>query len=320
MDPHRTSTADLPVRSDRAVGIAYGVGAGAVWGLAFLAPVLAGSFSPLHISVGRFLIYGLVALLLLVPRRAVLRPLLTRRHFAQLFGLAIIGNTLFYLLLVQGVQWGSVAMVALVMGFVPVLVTVIGSLERDAVPLGRLVPSMLLCVAGAVFIALNALSGSNGMSKPVLGLICALGALACWTWYAVANARILRQLRGISAHDWNLLLGVVTGVQAVLMLPLFLLLPAQSHSTAESLNLLAVVAGLAILCSLVGYTFWNRMSQLLPMTMIGQMIVFETIFALLYGLAWDRRLPTMLEMAALVCVVLGMLACVAVHPRSKSAH
>ncbi|MNY61240.1 hypothetical protein D3C86_1979010 [compost metagenome] len=57
------------------------------------------------------------------------------------------------------------------------------------------------------------------------------------------------------------------------------------------------------------------MSRLLPLTLVGQMILFETIFALFYGLLWEQRLPTLAEMAALVCVVLGVLSCLAAHRR-----
>jgi drug/metabolite transporter (DMT)-like permease len=60
---------------------------------------------------------------------------------------------------------------------------------------------------------------------------------------------------------------------------------------------------------------WNRMSRLLPLTMVGQMILFETLFALLYGFLWERRLPTVLELAAFLLVVASVLSCLAAHRR-----
>ena len=55
------------------------------------------------------------------------------------------------------------------------------------------------------------------------------------------------------------------------------------------------------------------MSRLLPLTLVGQMILFETLFALLYGFAWERRLPSIMEIAALACVILSVITCLAAH-------
>ena len=49
--------------------------------------------------------------------------------------------------------------------------------------------------------------------------------------------------------------------------------------------------------------------------MTGQMVIFETLFALLYGWMWERRMPAALEMVALACVVSSVLLCVAAHRR-----
>ena len=43
----------------------------------------------------------------------------------------------------------------------------------------------------------------------LIGVAAALGALVCWTAFAVANTRWLARVKHISGHDWNLLGGVV---------------------------------------------------------------------------------------------------------------
>ena len=72
-----------------------------------------------------------------------------------------------------------------------------------------------------------------------------------------------------------------------------------------------------MLASLVGNSLWNRASRLLPLTLVGQMILFETLFALIYGWLWEGRWPTLLEVAALTFVVLSVLSCLAVHSSSS---
>ena len=56
------------------------------------------------------------------------------------------------------VQTGGIAMTSLVIGFLPVAVTILGSRDRRAVRLGRLFPSLALCVAGSLCIGWQALA------------------------------------------------------------------------------------------------------------------------------------------------------------------
>lgn len=315
-----SSTLASPAAHERATltGVACGLGAGAAWGGVFLAPELVRGFSPLALTAGRFLCYGLLAAAMLAGRWRPLLESVSRQQWRELVWLALTGNTLYYVLLSSAVQLGGIAMTSLVVGFVPVAVTVIGSRERGAVPLRRLLPSLLLCVAGVLCIAWQSLGGPDapgawGRGRALLGLCPAVGALACWTAYTVSNARSLRRLGPLTAHDWNLLVGIVTGVQGLALAPLAWAGEAASHSAAAWGRLGAVCLALSILASLLGNALWHRMSRLLPLTLIGQMILFETVFALLYGLLWEWRLPTWLEVAALACVAGSVLACLTAH-------
>jgi len=56
------------------------------------------------------------------------------------------------------------------------------------------------------------------------------------------------------------------------------------HGAREWAWFVGISASLALLALIIGNAFWNRASRLLPLTMVGQMILFETLFALLYGL------------------------------------
>jgi hypothetical protein len=201
------TTISSPAQPDRtALGIACGMGAGALWGLVFLAPELVRAFTPLQLAIGRYLAYGAMSAVLLAPRWRVVFPLL-RRSWGSLLWLALAGNTLYYVLLSQAIQTGGIAMTSLVIGFLPVAVTIIGSRESGAVPLNRLALSLVLCAGAAVCIGWQALSGQRSL----MGLLCAIGALVSWTAYAVGNSHALARLPHVSVQDWNLLTGLVTG-------------------------------------------------------------------------------------------------------------
>lgn len=303
------------------LGILYGMGAGALWGLVFLAPELVRDFTPLQLAIGRYLAFGLISAVLIAPRWNALKARIGRQEWLWLGWLALTGNTLYFILLSTAIQKGGIAMTSLVIGFLPVVITIVGSRDKGAVPLRTLAPSLLLCAEGALCIGWQSLAMPTEGSAfiQLIGLLCAIGALALWAAFAIGNSRCLARLDAISAHDWNLLIGVVAGAQAVALIPLTLLFEPIRHNAAAWVNFAGVSIGVAVIASMFANALWNRMSRLLPLTMVGQMILFETIFALLYGFLWEQRLPTPLEIGALVLVVASVLSCIAAHRQHSTS-
>jgi len=62
---------------------------------------------------------------------------------------------------------------------------------------------------------------------------------------------------------------------------------------------------------------WNAASRYLPLSLSGQLIVFETLFALLYGFLHEGRWPRGLEAAAIVLMLAGVLWSVRLHRPAK---
>lgn len=299
------------------LGIVSGILAGALWGLVFLTPALTAGFLPIQLSAGRYLAYGLIAMLLLAPSWRRLARTLTRRDWLTLFWLSLAGNTVYYVFLASAVQSGGVAMTSLVIGLLPIAVMLVGSRDRDGVPLRRLLPSLAMSALGLGCVSWQSLAGT-GMHGSAFGLLCAIGALVSWTLYAVGNSRALARLHDVSAHEWSLLVGLVTGAQALLLaVPAFVLAPG-AHAASGWLSFAGVMAAVAVLCSVMGNALWNRASRLLPLALTGQMIVFETLFALLYGFLWEHRWPTVMESLAMLLLVGGVLSCASAHrPRAS---
>lgn len=297
------------------LGVLFGAGAGALWGLVFLTPELARAFSPLQLTIGRYLAYGLISAGLIAPRWRRLVQTLTRREWVALCWLSLAGNTLYYILLSSAVQLGGIAMTSLVIGFIPVVVMIVGSRDHGAVSLRKLAPSLLICSAGAVSIGWQAIALPSGgqVGVQLIGLGSALGALASWSVYAINNSRWLVRLDHVSAHDWNLLIGLVTGAQSLVLVPVSLMLDDMQHDATAWVQFAAVSIGVAVFASIIGSLLWNRMSRLLPLTLVGQMILFETLFALVYCFLWEQRGPTLLEAAAFALVVASVWSCIKAH-------
>lgn len=300
---------------DHLLGIGCGVLAGALWGLVFLAPNLTPDFTAFEVSAGRYLAYGVMALALIAPRWRALQAKLTRDDWLALAWLSLAGNIVYYIFLATAVQMAGPAPAALIVGLLPVVISLIGTREEGAISVAKLAPSLVLAVAGVALISASSLARggfSGSWQNQILGLICAAAALGCWTLFAVGNARRIARLPHVSSHDWSLLLGVVTGAQALLMTPAFLF-SSQPHDTESWLRLAIISCGIALLASVAGNALWNSASRRLPLTMTGQLVIFETLFALLYAFIWEQRLPSILELAAVAALVLAVSWCVSSH-------
>lgn len=297
------------------LGIVAGIVAGAFWGLVFLAPELTRGFTPIQLSAGRYLAYGLIAAILVSRSWRRLCATLTWREWKALAWLSFAGNIIYYFFLAKAVQTGGIAMASIVIGLLPVMITLVGSRDAGAVPLRSLVPSIFLSTAG-----LCCISWQHLQSGSLAGLLYASGALASWTAYAVGNSRWLARLQSVTPHEWSMLTGLVTGAEALLLAVPALSSGAPQHSAAEWLYFAAVVTSVAILCSIIGNGFWNYASRALPLTLTGQLIVFETLFAALYGFLWEARWPTVVETLAMALLVAGVASCALAHgPRRSSA-
>ncbi|HBO0985743.1 TPA: DMT family transporter [Pseudomonas aeruginosa] len=302
-------------------GVFYGSLAGAAWGLVFLSPALLADFSPLLLSCGRFLMYGVIALLIGLPLARGLLRKLSLADLLALTRLSLTGNIVYFVLLVAAVQRVGIAATSLVIGVLPLTITLLGRNEADAPALRRLLWPLLAVLVGIVCINLEALLGGSGQSQPlderVQGMVYAVLALACWSWFATDNARCLKRQTHFNSNEWSLLTGMITGLLAgCIWLAAELLgltavqieLPAERWQSFWLVNLV-----LAVVASWLGYTFWNASTRRLPLTLSGQMVVFETLFALVYGFVYLQRLPTLLEGFAILLLLGGVCAAVARH-------
>lgn len=296
-------------------GIVYGVCAGLCWGVIFLGPQLTPGLSGLEFAVLRFLCYGVVSAVLLMPRWRRVCANLTVADWKSLFWLSLIGNLIYYTLVGTGVQLVGIATTSLIVGLIPVFVTLAGRHDANAVSLYKLVPSLCCAVGGVMLISWHALINGDRLDTlaTIAGISCAVGALVTWSWYAVSNARRLGQVASVSSHDWALLTGVMTGAQSLLVAAPVLGLQAATHGSAQWLHFLLVAGGVAILSSVVGGACWNQASRLLPLALSGQVLVIETLAALVFGFLWEQRLPDAYEIAAIALLVSGVVWCLNCH-------
>ncbi len=311
-------------------GVLYGLLAGAIWGMVFIVPELLSAFSPLELAVGRYVAYGAMALGLMLPRLSSLASRLGRADYTALVRHALAGNIVYYVLLSLGVKFAGVAPTSLIVGLLPLVVTLMGHKDQDAVPLRQLALPLAVVAAGIACINLDVFehASASGASlwKTAAGVACAAGALLCWSWYALDNARYLKRNPHFTSGEWSALYGLSSGlISLVLGAVAFAIWHADVTGAAGAasgrdwglywtLNVL-----LALGASVIANQLWNAASRRVPVTLSGQLILFETLFALLYGFVYRAASPRPLEMAAIVLLVAGVVWSVRVHVAREAA-
>ena len=295
-------------------GITFGVLAGACWGFIFLPPVLLPEISPLLLTCGRFATYGILAAILLIPQWRNIARLWHHRDLLTLIRLSLMSNVFYFLLVAVAVQQVGIAATSLVIGLIPVMVPVLGRRDQHAPPFRQLLLPMTAIIAGVVLINLHAIQTSSHQvtegKRQMLGILCAFAALLCWSRYAVENSRCLKKLP-YTSNQWSLLIGLCTGCISVLLwlIASIFRFSAVDLSLPEHTQTLFWITNmmLAVVSSWLGYLAWNLCSRRLPVSLTGQMVVFETLFALLYGFIYSQRIPDLQESAAITLLIGGVM-------------
>jgi drug/metabolite transporter (DMT)-like permease len=301
-------------RTAMTAGVAVGILANMTWGLGYLIPVLLSAFNPVAITVGRYLSYGLVSLIVIAVAGRGMRYPATVWWRALQF--AISGNIVYYFAIVLGVSLVGAPVVAVILGTLPVTVTLYANRRHRDYSFRTLVPALLLIGFGLVLV--NAMEvdwsglGKHSLSEQLLGIGCAVVSLALWTWFSVANSTFLRANPQISSAEWSTVVGVVTFALSALLVPVLLtgdgVLAAEAATPKPSWWWLAVGSIiLGVLVSWCATLLWNRASVLLPMSLAGQLIVFETLSGLGYVFAVIGRVPPLLELVGVAMVIGGVL-------------
>jgi drug/metabolite transporter (DMT)-like permease len=204
-------------------GVLCGLLAGALWGLVFVTPLLLPAFTPWELSVGRYVCYGLIALVFLGPGLGRTVARIDRHDLTAMVRHALAGNIVYYVLLAYGVQWAGIAPTSLIIGLLPLVVTLMGRRDHGAVPLRTLrwpllvVGLGMVCINVDVFTHTDASAAAQGLGPRMLGIACAVGALLCWSWYTVDNTRYLKQHAKFTGGQWSALYGLSSGVMALLI-------------------------------------------------------------------------------------------------------
>lgn len=296
-------------------GIAFALAAGLAWGLVFVAPVLLPDYSPAMLTFGRYLAFGLVALPLAWRDRSALARL-SRADWIEALKLAAVGNVLYYLALSWAIQSAGVPVPTMIIGTLPVVIAICANLSQREIAWRRLLAPLMLMVAGITCVNGSELQrGGDAASGPTEwlgGLLLALAALVCWTWYPIRNADWVKRHPQVGSGTWATAQGVTTLPLAALGLGIYMTVTGAWTGEApwgpRPWTYAGLMLAIGLLASWLGTLCWNRASRLLPTSLAGQLIVFETLAALCYGFLHRGDWPDFWTWVGIALLLAGVLA------------
>jgi drug/metabolite transporter (DMT)-like permease len=307
------------------VGVLCGIGANLFWGLAFLMPVLFPNSDAVALALGRYLVFGVLSVAIMIFRRGAGMRGLGRRVWLTAIVFAFAGHLGYYFFLVEGITHTGAPITTVILGTLPVTVALTGNWIRREFPFSRLLIPLGFITVGLVLVNLmevdwrTAFSGHSGMNW-VIGIVSALIALCLWTSYAVANAGFLRKHPEISSADWSTLMGMCTGALSLVALPIAAVFGGvHVEGTGTIFPLLIGSLVLGVLVSWVGTVLWNRSSGVVPISIAGQLVVVQAIAGLIYVFAWDGRVPPPLELVGIALIIGGVLLAIRRSRKTRPA-
>ncbi|GAA6140669.1 DMT family transporter [Hydrogenophaga sp. 5NK40-0174] len=304
------------------LGIAAGLGAGAFWGLTFVAPLVVPEARALDVMVGRYLSCGAFALCVLLLQwsrggRSKCAPsgLPASAPWIAL-AQSVLGYTGYYWLLFLAVEAAGAALPVLVIGTLPVWMMVLG--KPAGVLWRHLAVGMALTLGGLVLMHAAttgaAQAGAVSGPEPAKGLMFAAAAMLSWLVFGFWNAAWLRRHPQLSSTTWANWQSVAAGVGAIASVlvwgwPDWAGLAARDQFQAYVWVCLITGIGSGWVASVL----WNVASRRLPESLAGQLIVSETLFGLTYAFVWTMQWPAWTQGLAALLFVTGIVASIRAH-------
>ncbi|EPQ6905372.1 DMT family transporter [Citrobacter freundii] len=311
-------------------GVLYALLAGLMWGLIFVGPLIVPEYPAVLQSMGRYLALGLIALPIAWLGRVRLRQL-GRKDWVTALTLTMMGNLIYYVCLASAIQRTGAPVSTMIIGTLPVVIPVFANLlysQRDGkLSWWRLSPALVLIGIGLLCVNISELNqglpGFNGW-RYGSGIALALVSVVCWAWYALRNARWLRENPDKHPMMW-------ATAQALVTLPVSLLgyivaclwLNGQTPDFALPFGprpgvFIGLMIAIAVLCSWVGALCWNVASQKLPTVILGPLIVFETLAGLLYTFILREEFPPLLTVSGIALLIIGVVIAVRSKPQKPA--
>ena len=293
-------------------GILYTILACFCWSLVFVIPSLIKEFSPIEIALCRFFFYGLISFTVVLVKK---------RHFFSKsylplwktgFLFAFLSTILCYTGSIYNIKYAGPTIATLVFSMVPITITLAGNWHKRECSFKKLLLPLALMIAGIILAKASSLeSKAESLSFFLIGISCGLVGLASWTVFTVLNSDFLQKQKTLSLNDWGLLTGTATFFLVLIVSSILACFGKDfskySFSHTPFNQFLSLTFLLGTVSTWLSFFLWNKGSKKLPVSLTGQLMIFEILFALILIYLFENKAPTSLEITGICLMITGVL-------------
>jgi len=318
-----TEISQIRMPHSYAIGITAALAAALVWSMNFVVPFVIDSYSVFDFALLRFVISGGVGVITLAWKWDKARHLVLRDWLVAAL-LVFIGYVGYFLLVAGSAIYVGPVIAPAILGIVPVVLAIAGNLRQGTVPWRLLAAPLMLVVLGLWLVNRETPANIDYSATPTLlrGMLLAIGAVALWTWFGLANQAALAVRPNMDTGIWTALILIGGGVEMLAFFPVGALLgvfqiPHLGLSWKAAGPLYVWGISLAFLSSVGGTWAWTIAARNLSVALSAQLIVAETGFGAIFGLAVHSRWPTWAEATGLAALIFGVVTAIRIFYRKN---
>ncbi|WP_116248516.1 DMT family transporter [Nocardiopsis sp. FIRDI 009] len=281
-----------------------------LWSFAFVAPAAVQPASELLLVTGRYTLFGLCGLYVLIRGWQKLRLIPVRRI---LFGLYIgfVGYFIFYICVSYSATTGSGFITAVIVGSSPIMIAVAGNFSEKRILWRQLVAPIAFILIGISLLSATDFihMGQAGESNDsFFGILLALGAMLSWSYFVVRNAESQRTWETKpDAMIWAALVAMGAGGASMVLLPFAIAsTPPETFELYPLLKITAWCIFLGIISSWWGTYIWVKAAKGLPVPFVGPLLAAETIFGAILSIPVESRIPNLWEVSGALSILAGI--------------
>ena len=285
---------------------------GALWGILLVAPEWLNDFSVTDITLGRFLVFGLLIVLILLFRWDSVRRLKSG-DIQRYFALSLFGNILFYLCLAGSTRYIGILPACFLVGAIPALgwngIDAGWKIRHASLP-ALLVMSLAMAL---ILVARDSYVTEDQESTDVIGISLLAGAAVCWWLSALIQTRLTRYNRYLDHSDHFLLTGLMVLPALLIFVPFLMIdstefgLLQQEVSGDRSQVFWLIMLVLALMSTLLVRMLWQHSSRRVAAHQLHWQGIWKSVFGITYAFLLESRLPEGLEITALFCFGVGLV-------------
>ncbi|MGQ0814538.1 MAG: DMT family transporter [Gemmatimonadota bacterium] len=269
-----------------------------IWGINFsVTKVGLQHIAPLAFNALRFPLAALLLYLVLRSRGGV--PLPARHELPTVLTLGLLGNLLYQMCFIFGLDRTSAGNASLLLACTPIITALLSAALGHERVRARVWIGVTATFAGIVLIVLGSARASE-LSDSLTGDLLLLGAAVAWSFYAVGSRRLIDRYGPLPVTAWTLWIGSAGLVLAGL--------PELLRTDVRALSLVAwgCVLYAGVLSIGVAYIFFYYGVSRLGNTRAGAYSNIVPVFALLAAWLWLGQAPKLAQVIGAAVIIGGV--------------